>query len=71
MSFAWFQQLFNVLKKAVWELFFAYMQLLTNQATVFSEASQLKNARCFRMYIPCGTLIMSMVWYEQLLDFFK
>ena len=58
-------------KSYLWEIFFAYMQLLTNQTTVFSEASQFKNARCFGIYIPCGTLIMSLVWYEQLLDFFK
>ena len=49
----------------------AYMQLLTNEINIFSEASKLKHAWCFRTYIPRENLIMSLVCFERLLDLLK
>ena len=71
MSFVWFEQLPNVLKKAIYEKKIAYFAQKQRENELFSYASYIEKYFWLRIYMPWGTLTMNFVRFEQLPNILK
>ena len=71
MSFAWFEQLPNILKKLYMKKLGSLISYENNERTNFSSTQARLEVFWFIICMPWGTLTLSFVWFEQLPNILK